>query len=72
MVGIPGKIVVADQKDKTEKADLEHGNLPDPQAKAMECLFEQIRSLENQVKKLTEEQERLRGRLNESDIAKSA
>ena len=73
VVGIPGKIVVAaDKKEKAEKADLEHGQLPDPQAKAIECLFDQIRSLEGQVKALTEEQEQLRAQLSESDIAESA
>jgi len=73
VVGIPGKVVVeADSKDKSVKADLEHGKFPDPQAKAMECLFDQIRALENQVKTLTKEQEQLRTQLNESDIAESA
>jgi len=72
VVGIPGKIVVADKQERTEKADLEHGKLPDPQAKAIECLFDQIRSLEEQVKTLTSEQEQLRARLSEADIAKSA
>jgi len=53
VVGIPGKIVVSDdRKAKEEKADLEHGQLPDPQAKAIECLFEQIRSLQDEVAQL--------------------
>mgnify|MGYP001182379625 CR=1 FL=1 len=73
VVGIPGKIVVAgDKKEKKEKADLEHGQLPDPQAKAIECLFEQIRSLEDQVKSLTDEQQRLQSLLDKADIAESA
>lgn len=56
VVGIPGKIVVSDeQKPKVEKADLEHGQLPDPQAKAIECLFEQIRQLEDEVAALKAE-----------------
>lgn len=53
VVGIPGKIVVSsEQKEKAERADLEHGQLPDPQAKAIECLFEQIKQLEAEVKEL--------------------
>lgn len=60
VVGIPGKVVMSGEKKLEPKADLEHGRLPDPQAKAMECLFEQIRNLENQVKELAEEQQRLR------------
>lgn len=76
VVGIPGKVVVSgDKKEKTEKvekADLEHGRLPDPQAKAIECLFDQIRTLEDQVKTLTREQEELRAQLAEADIAESA
>lgn len=60
VVGIPGKIVVSEGKKAETKADLEHGRLPDPQAKAMECLFEQIRTLEKKVQELTEEQQRLR------------
>ena len=53
VVGIPGKIVMSpDQKDKAERTDLEHGQLPDPQAKAIECLFDQIRQLEVEVSAL--------------------
>jgi serine O-acetyltransferase len=60
VVGIPGKVVISEGKKAEPKADLEHGMLPDPQAKALECLFEQIRALENQVKQLSDEQQRLR------------
>ena len=54
VVGIPGKIVISpDHKDKADdRADLEHGQLPDPQAKAIECLFDQIRQLEAEVRDL--------------------
>lgn len=54
VVGIPGKIVISpDQKDRADdRTDLEHGQLPDPQAKAIECLFEQIRQLEVEVREL--------------------
>ena len=53
VVGIPGKIVISpEQKEKAERADLEHGQLPDPHAKAIECLFDQIRQLEAEVSEL--------------------
>ena len=53
VVGIPGKIVITpEQKEKAERADLEHGQLPDPHAKAIECLFDQIRQLEAEVSEL--------------------
>ncbi len=62
VVGVPGRIVLtAGKKVPETKADLDHGQLPDPEAKAISCLFDQIRALERKVRQLTEEQERLRG-----------
>ena len=46
------------------KMDLEHGNLPDPEAKAISCLFEQIRELERKFAALATEHEQLRKRLD--------
>ncbi len=55
VVGIPGRVVVqAGSKIEDERPDLEHGQLPDPEAKAIACLFEQIRTLEKKVQALTE------------------
>ena len=55
VVGIPGRIVIqAGSKVEDERPDLEHGQLPDPEAKAIACLFDQIRSLEKKVQDLTE------------------
>jgi len=67
VVGIPGKVVISEEKkaEAKQKADLEHGQLPDPQAKAIACLFDQIRALEEQVRELTAEQERLRSERDE-------
>jgi serine O-acetyltransferase len=54
VVGIPGRVVMQqEQKLEKERPDLEHGKLPDPQAKAISCLFEQIRVLEDKVADLT-------------------
>jgi len=60
VVGVPGRVVMTEGQPKEERADLEHGKLPDPEAKAISCLFDQIRSLERRIQELTEAQERLR------------
>jgi serine O-acetyltransferase len=54
VVGIPGRVVMQ-QEQKVEKVrpDLEHGKMPDPEAKAISCLFDQIRALEKKVEDLT-------------------
>jgi len=73
VVGIPGRVVLAaDTKKDEERPDLEHGKLPDPEAKAISCLFDQIRALERKVRELTEEQERLRGELAAGNRKESA
>ena len=55
VVGIPGRVVIQDgAKVETERPDLEHGQLPDPEAKAISCLFDQVRALEKKVQDLTE------------------
>ena len=59
VVGIPGRAVMAQQKEEG-RADLEHGKLPDPEAKAISCLFDQIRELERKYALLAEEHETLR------------
>ncbi|MEJ2698293.1 MAG: serine O-acetyltransferase, partial [Desulfuromonadales bacterium] len=58
VVGVPGRVVLSDGQKKEEKAHLEHGRLPDPEAKAIACLFDQIRALERKVAELAEAQER--------------
>ena len=62
VVGIPGRVVMAAEKP-ADRMDLEHGNLPDPEAKAIACLFEQIRELERKLAALTTEHEALKSRL---------
>lgn len=67
VVGVPGRVVysggqkVDRRGTERSKADLEHGQLPDPEAKAISCLFDQIRSLEKRVKELDKELADLRG-----------
>jgi len=63
VVGVPGRMVVSGEKPSG--VDLQHGNLPDPVAKAVSCMMDQIRALENQVKTLAEEQGHLKAELAE-------
>ena len=71
VVGIPGKIVMQADKKVEERPSLEHGQLPDPEAKAIACMFDQIRNLEEQVKELTATQESLRKELDAAQPAKA-
>jgi len=63
VVGVPGRMVITEGKKVESKVDLEHGQLPDPEAKAISCLFDQIRALEQKVKDLTDEQHRLKAEI---------
>jgi serine O-acetyltransferase len=54
VVGIPGRVVMQQEpRVEEERPDLEHGKMPDPEAKAISCLFDQIRALEKRVEGLT-------------------
>jgi serine O-acetyltransferase len=64
VVGIPGRMVMEQEKKDVGRADLEHGRLPDPEAKAISCLFDQIRELEKKYAGLAEEHEKLKKQLN--------
>ncbi len=59
VVGVPGRIVMSSEK-ATEKTDLEHGRLPDPEAKAIACLFDQVRELERKFVELTGAYEKIK------------
>lgn len=61
VVGIPGRIVISGEQKRG--VDLEHGDLPDPVAKAFTCLVEQISRLEDRVQTLTQEQADLKTEL---------
>ncbi|WP_224957402.1 serine O-acetyltransferase [Geomonas subterranea] len=62
VVGIPGRVVMATEKPQ-DRPDLEHGKMPDPEAKAISCLFDQIRELERKYNVLAAEHEALKKRL---------
>jgi serine O-acetyltransferase len=62
VVGIPGRVVMTTEKPQ-ERMDLEHGKMPDPEAKAISCLFDQIRELERKYSILAADHEALKHRL---------
>ncbi len=59
VVGIPGRAVM-DTEKPSARFDLEHGKLPDPEAKAISCLFDQIQELERKLKIVTAEHEEMK------------
>jgi serine O-acetyltransferase len=62
VVGVPGRVVMAAEK-RAEKTELDHGKLPDPEAKAIACLFDQIRELERKFSEMEKEYVILKNRL---------
>lgn len=56
VVGVPGRVTYRDGKKVGVDVDLEHGDLPDPVAKAVECILERVRHLEHEVASLKEQQ----------------
>lgn len=61
VVGIPGRVVISGEK--RQGVDLQHDKLPDPVAKAVSCLFDQMHRLEDRVEELQSEQKDLKERL---------
>jgi len=55
VVGVPGRVVYANGTRNVERQDLEHGQLPDPAAQALHCLFDRLNALETRVQELTGE-----------------
>ncbi len=53
VVGIPGRVVLS--SEKRQGVDLQHDLLPDPVAKAVSCVFDQIRRLEKQLDSLQDQ-----------------
>ena len=53
-------MVMAEEKKEVGRADLQHGQLPDPEAKAISCLFDQIRELERKYDALAAEHAELK------------
>lgn len=68
VVGVPGRVVMsAGQKvnDQEKRVNLEHNDLPDPEAKAISCLFDQIRNLEKRLSALTADYQELKVKLDQ-------
>ncbi len=65
VVGIPGKAVLS-RKRVEGRANLEHADLPDPEARAIACLFDQIRELERKYDQLAQEHNALKKALERS------
>ncbi len=65
VVGIPGRVVMSVPQEPTDekRPDLEHGKMPDPEAKAISCLFDQIRELERKYDLLAQEHTELKQQL---------
>ena len=75
VVGIPGRIVIKEGKKVDDEVDLDHQVMPDPVAKAFNCLMEHVNLLHRRLDGLTEREdqdqqqfEQLKCRLN--DIVK--
>jgi serine O-acetyltransferase len=51
--------------EKPSGMDLQHGDLPDPVAKVVSCMMDQIHHLEAKVADLTKEQKRLQTELEQ-------
>jgi serine O-acetyltransferase len=64
VVGIPGRVVMGTEKPSA-RMDLEHGKFPDPEAKAISCLFDQIRELERKYDALAVDYAELKKRLTD-------
>ena len=62
VVGIPGRVVMTEGQQPV-KPDLQHGNMPDPEAKAISCLFDQIRELDKKYQSLLKDHEDLKKRV---------
>jgi len=63
VVGIPGRVVMTEGQQPV-KPDLQHGNMPDPEAKAISCLFDQIRDLDKKFQTLLKDNEELKKRVS--------
>lgn len=55
VVGIPGRVVYREGATLHETVGLDHDKLPDPEARAISCLLEQVRDLELKVNRLLAE-----------------
>lgn len=55
VVGVPGRVVMQNGRRVAGEIDLDHGNLPDPEANMFECLLRNIKQLEEKTERLEQE-----------------
>jgi len=60
VVGIPGRVVQRSGENSAETVDLDHHDLPDPEAKAINYLADKVRELERELHQLRQEVRRAR------------
>jgi serine O-acetyltransferase len=60
VVGIPGRVVLRSGTNVVEAIDLDHHDLPDPEAKAINYLADKVRELERELHQLRQEVRRAR------------
>lgn len=63
VVGIPGRVVQRSGEKIVEAIDLNHHELPDPEAKAINYLADKVRELERELHQLRQEVRRTRHRM---------
>lgn len=60
VVGIPGRVVFRSPVEAGRNDELDHGELPDPENRALQCLMDQVRRLDQQIHEMREELKRSR------------
>jgi serine O-acetyltransferase len=60
VVGVPGRVVQRSGEKIVETVDLDHHDLPDPEAKAINYLADKVRELERELHQLRQEVRRAR------------
>jgi len=65
VVGIPGRMVMSQDNSTNGRAPLDHNNMPDPEARAIACLFDQIRNLEQKYEQLASQNDELSKKLEQ-------
>lgn len=64
VVGVPGRVVYRDLGE----GRMDHHKLPDPEARAIACLFEQVKELEEKVRGLTSKSGETSGKVPEEKV----
>jgi serine O-acetyltransferase len=60
VVGVPGRVVQRSGENTVQTIDLDHHDLPDPEAKAINYLADKVRELERELHQLRQEVRRAR------------